>query len=252
MLRILNIYKSFPYQADPVLSNIDLTIKKGEFCIILGGNGSGKTTLLKTILGEYQPDSGNIYLGQKCITDLPPYMRAKYISSVVQDVSRGTVADMTLLENITLSLLRGKRSNLCFYKNSEQKIIKIIKEMELGLEKYINTKMEHLSGGQKQTIATLMGMLSDAELLLLDEHTSALDPKTQKLLMSYTNRKVQELGLTTLMVTHNVEDAVKYGDRLVMLHHGRVVMDVKGKAKAELSKENVLQLYHNIEDKEGL
>ena len=252
MLKISNIYKSFSSQAEPVLSNIDLTIKNGEFCIILGGNGSGKTTLLKIILGEYQPDSGNVYLGKKCITNMHPYKRAMYISSVVQDVSRGAVAEMTLLENITLSLLRGKYSKLCFYKRREQEITKIISEIGLGLEKYIHTKMEFLSGGQKQTIATLMGMLSDTELLLLDEHTSALDPKTQKLLMEYTDKKIKSLGLTTLMVTHNIEDAIKYGDRLVMLHHGKVVLDVKGHSKASLTKENLLQLYHNIEDKMGL
>ena len=252
MLKISNLYKSFASQAEPVLSNIDLTIKKGEFCIILGGNGSGKTTLLKTILGEYQPDSGNVFLEKKCITDMQPYQRARYISSVVQDVYRGTVAEMTLLENITLSLLRGKNSNLCFYKNREKEITEIISEIGLGLEKYIHTPMERLSGGQKQTIAILMGMLSETELLLLDEHTSALDPKTQRLLMEYTEKKVKSLGLTTLMVTHNIDDAIKYGDRLVMLHHGKVVLDVEGANKDVLTKEKLLQLYHSIEDQLGL
>ena len=252
MLKISNLYKSFASQAEPVLSNIDLTIKKGEFCIILGGNGSGKTTLLKTILGEYQPDSGNVFLEKKCITDMQPYQRARYISSVVQDVSRGTVAEMTLLENITLSLLRGKNSRLCFYKNQEKEITEIIAEIGLGLEKYIHTPMERLSGGQKQTIAILMGMLSETELLLLDEHTSALDPKTQRLLMEYTEKKVKSLGLTTLMVTHNIDDAIKYGDRLVMLHHGKVVLDVEGANKDVLTKEKLLQLYHSIEDQLGL
>lgn len=246
MLKIVNLCKSFSSQTEPVLSGIDLTLNKGEFCVILGGNGSGKTTLLKTILGEYRPDAGIICLGQQNITNMLPYRRAQYISVVGQDVNNGIISNMTLLENMTLSMLRGKYANLCFYKKREEEISKIVKEIGLGLEKYMHSKMQLLSGGQKQAIATLMGMLSGTELLLLDEHTSALDPKTQKVLMEYTDKKVKSLGLTTLMVTHNIEDAMHYGDRLVMLCKGKISLDVKGKVKASLTKENILHLYHNI------
>jgi putative ABC transport system ATP-binding protein len=248
MLNITNLYKSFPLRSEPVLGGINLSVISGEFCVIIGSNGSGKSTLFKTILGEYEADEGSIYLDTLCMNKLHLHQRAPYISSVVQNIVKGTVDDMTLLENLVLSYLRGKAPALKFYDHYEQKMYKIIAELGIGLERYLYSPIHLLSGGQRQIIATLMSMISDTKLLLLDEHTSALDPKTQRILMEYTSAKIQELGITTLMITHDFDDAIEYGNRLLMMHHGKIVLDIDGRAKKNLTKSQLLHLFHNIQD----
>ncbi|MDR2780924.1 MAG: ATP-binding cassette domain-containing protein [Holosporaceae bacterium] len=233
MLKIDNITKSFAGVFEPVLKGVDLSLKEGEFCTIIGANGSGKSTLLKIISGEHQADSGKI-------------QRNGEISQVVQDVNKGTIPSMTMLENIALS--RMKKPSFSFYNRCKSEVVDKIKSLNIGLEKFVNQPLGALSGGQRQTIATLMAINSGGKILLLDEHTSALDPKMQTMLMEYTAKSVREHRLTTLMITHNLDDAVKYGDRLIMMHKGRIVVDVKGRKKAELKIQSLLEMFHKIED----
>jgi putative ABC transport system ATP-binding protein len=233
MLKINNIKKSFSGIFEPVLKGINFSLKKGEFCIVIGANGSGKSTLLKIISGEYFADSGEVRRGGD-------------VSQVVQDVNKGTIPSMTMLENIALS--RMKTPRFSFYKRHRNEILDRIKSLNIGLERFIDQPLSVLSGGQRQTIATLMALSSGSEILLLDEHTSALDPKMQLLLMEYTAKSVRELGLATLMITHNMEDAVKYGDRLIMMHKGRIVADLSGREKSSLKIQSLLEMFHKFED----
>ncbi len=245
MLLIKDLSKSFS-DVSPTLCGINLHIQKGQFCVIIGSNGSGKSTLLKTISGEHQVDMGSIFISEKDVTDMPIHKRSMWISSVTQDISKGTIEHMTLLENIMLSLMRSKKSTFAFYSHDTKPIIKAIQELNLGLETYLHSPLGTLSGGQRQAIATLMAILSNPDILLLDEHTSALDPKIQQKLMKYTASKIKENGLTSLMVTHNLSDALRYGDRLIMIHRGKIVMDVSD--KSFLDQESLLQKFHEYED----
>jgi putative ABC transport system ATP-binding protein len=233
MLEINNITKSFPGVFDPVLNGISLSLRNGEFCTIIGANGSGKSTLLKIISGEHTSDSGTI-------------SRDGDVSQVVQDVNKGTIPAMTILENIALAQM--KYPCFAFYKRFRNEVMKKIIDLNIGLEKFIDQPLGCLSGGQRQVIATLMALNSGSKILLLDEHTSALDPKMQILLMEYTSRSVRELGLTTLMITHNMEDAVKYGNRLIMMHRGKIVTDMSGKEKSKLTIQALLNMFHEFED----
>jgi putative ABC transport system ATP-binding protein len=214
MLQLKKITKSFPGVFEPVLKSIDLSLEKGEFCVVIGANGSGKSTMLKVISGEYAADSGEV-------------VRQGSVSEVVQDVGKGTVPSLTLLENLAMSQMRCKRPRFAFYERYRCDVIEMIKSLNIGLEKHIDQPLGTLSGGQRQTIATLMALRAGGQILLLDEHTSALDPKMQVMLMEYTARSVIETGLTTLMITHKMDDAIKYGNRLIMLHKGKIVMDIK-------------------------
>ena len=237
MLNLKNIVKTFAGSFKPVLSNLNLHLSKGEFCIIIGSNGSGKSTLMKSISGEYAINSGEIILDKRAI-----------IANVTQDINKGTIPEMSLLENMVLSGLLGKNASFSFYKNKSSKIIEIAKELGIGLESYIDRPLKHLSGGQRQMIATLMAISSSPDLLLLDEHTSALDPKMQNLLMEYTAKAIEKNKITTLMITHKLDDAIRYGDRLIMLHQGKVVFDVRGKEKHSLKIDQLLALFHSYED----
>jgi putative ABC transport system ATP-binding protein len=233
MLKISNVTKSFSGVFEPVLKGIDLSLKEGEFCTLIGANGSGKSTLLKIISGEYLADSGEIRRNGK-------------VSQVVQEVNKGTIPSMTMLENIALICV--KTSHFSFYKRHKNEIMDKIRFLNIGLEKFVDQPLSVLSGGQRQTIATLMALNSGSKILLLDEHTSALDPKMQMMLMEYTAKSVRELGFTTLMITHNMEDAVKYGDRLIMMHKGRIVVDLKGREKSNLKIQSLLEMFHKFED----
>jgi putative ABC transport system ATP-binding protein len=233
MLKLTSIVKSFSGIFEPVLKEIDLTLKEGEFCTVVGANGSGKSTLLKIISGEYTADSGEI----KCAGD---------VAQVVQDVGKGTIPFMTMLENVALGQMKTPR--FAFYKRHKSEIVEKIRFLNIGLEQFIDQPIGVLSGGQRQIIATLMAMNSGGKILLLDEHTSALDPTMQALLMEYTAKSVHELGLTTFMITHNVQDAIKYGDRLIMMHKGCIVLDLKGREKAALKVQSLLSLFRKFEE----
>jgi len=246
MLILENVTKSFPQIPEPVLKSVSLTINKGEYCIILGSNGSGKSTLLKSISGEYKIDSGRILLAGRNITKQPIHTRAEYISSVAQDIAKGTIQDMTLLENMALSRKRGQKASYQFYKNQATSIENDIKMLDLGLEKFLHSNMSSLSGGQRQSIATLMALIPEPSLLLLDEHTSALDPRSREKVMGFTDRYIKQHNLTTLMITHNIEDAVKYGSRLIIMHHGEVVYDIKRAEKSAITTHKILEILHEI------
>ena len=233
MIELKNVKKSFANNFKPVLDSIDLTVNSGDFCVLIGANGSGKSTLLKVISGKYSCDSGTVICKDS-------------ISQVEQDVNAGCIPEMTLLENIALSM--STRPKLAFYSRNAKEIIEKIKSLNIGLEEYLNQPLKTLSGGQRQTIATLAAITSGRKILLLDEHTSALDPKMQALLMEYTAKLVTELGLTTLMITHKMDDAIKYGNRLIMLHQGKIVLDVAGSDKRSLKTTDLLQLFHKYED----
>lgn len=233
MLTIKNVKKSFPDLFAPVLNGIDLSLKPGDFCTLIGANGCGKSTLLKLISGEYTADSGSVETNGK-------------VAQVVQDVNLGTIPDMTLLENI--ALIGTQKPRFSFYKRYKNQTIQKLKGLNISLEDYIDKPLKTLSGGQRQMVATLMAMTSGCKILLLDEHTSALDPKMQHLLMEYTASQVAKLGLTSLMITHRMDDAIKYGNRLVMLHKGKIVLDVSGAEKQTLKAKELIKLFHKYED----
>lgn len=248
MLEIRNLTKSFPLKSEPVLDSINFTLEKEEFCIILGSNGSGKSTLLKTIMGEYKQDKGKIILNGKNISKMPIFKRASLISSVEQNISKGTIGEMSLLENMVLSYLRGKKPTTKLVGDYSLEMYKIIKDLGMGLEKYLYSPIEKLSGGQRQIIATVMAGMSGSKLLLLDEHTSALDPKSRIKLMKYSADKIASSKITTLMVTHDLHDALEYGDRLVIMSHGRIIEDFSAREKASLTKEYLMRIFQSAEE----
>jgi putative ABC transport system ATP-binding protein len=237
MLEIKNITKAFPGTERPVLRQINLRVGTGEFCVVLGSNGSGKSTLLKLISGEYSPDNGQVlFFGE------PPCKYAHAVASVTQDISLGTLPEMTLLENLVLSSLSNKSAKLSGYQAYGDMFRGILKE--LNLEQSLNSPLMGLSGGQRQLIATIMAIISKPKLLLLDEHTSALDLKMQRYVMDYTARAVREEKLTTLMITHNFEDAIRYGNQLILIHEGTIVFSCSGKEKESLTIDDLLLHFH--------
>ena len=237
MLKISNIYKTFSGNCSPVLNGVSLELVSGDFCVLIGSNGSGKSTLLKSIDAEYKLDKGKIVTDSNAL-----------IASVSQDINKGTIAEMTLLENMVLSGLLGKKASFTFYQKKIEEIKLLIQELGMGLEAYIDKPLNILSGGQRQMIATLMAISSKPDILLLDEHTSALDPKTQDLLMKYTANAINENNITSIMITHKLNDALCYGNRLIMLHQGQIVFDVKNKEKEALTIDDLLSLFHQYED----
>lgn len=248
MLKIQNITHKYPFHFEPILNHLDFELKKNSFCVIIGSNGSGKSTLLKTISGELKPQKGKIIFNQKNITSMPIHKRAQFLSNVTQDLTKGTIAEMTLLENMSLSFMRGQKAPFSTFEKLEQFFLSELKSYALGLEKYIHTKLSNLSGGQRQLAALVMACLSPPQLLLLDEHSSALDPKTSQNLMLFTADLIKKHHITTLMVTHNLNDAILYGDRIIMLHKGKIVFDLKDEAKKALNVKDLLDLFHHFEN----
>lgn len=245
MLKLTNITKSFPGVFEPILKEINLELEQGDFCVIIGANGSGKSTLMKVISGEHAADSGDVIIKGQPFTNRE---RDQLIASVIQDVNKGTIPEMTLLENMALSKMRTEKAGFGFYSRYEDELAKQIKGLGIGLESYINQPLSMLSGGQRQMVATIMAVSSKPSILLLDEHTSALDPKMQKTLMDYTASAIAEHKLTSLMITHRLDDAIRYGNRLIMLHRGAIVFDISGEDKATLSVAELLTLFHKYED----
>jgi putative ABC transport system ATP-binding protein len=242
MLKLVNVCKTFPKQPLPILNNINLELAEGDFCILLGNNGSGKSTLMRCIAGEHSINNGQIIINKQDVTQQD---RSPFIASVTQDINAGTIAEMTLLENMVLSQMRTKSSHLHFYRHKQVEISFLIKSLQLGLEYYLNKPMQHLSGGQRQIIATLMAINSAPQILLLDEHTSALDPATQQLLMEYTATNITNHKITTIMVTHKLETAMRYGNRMIILNKGNIVLNVKDKEKHDLTIEEILAIFNN-------
>ena len=248
MLDIVNVQKTFnpgTINEKKALNGIDLHLDDGDFVTVIGGNGAGKSTMLNMIAGVYPVDSGSIVVDGIDITKLPEYKRAKYLGRVFQDPMTGTAADMQIEENLALAARRGKfRSLRVGITAKERKEYKeLLKILDLGLEERLTAKVGLLSGGQRQALTLLMATLKKPKLLLLDEHTAALDPKTAKKVLDITEEIVAKDNLMTIMITHNMADAIRVGNRLIMMHEGRVVVDVKGEEKKKLTIEQLLQLF---------
>lgn len=250
MLEITNLQKTFnpgTVNAKTALRGLNLTLDDGDFVTVIGGNGAGKSTLLNAISGVWKPDYGKIELDGVDITGMPEHKRAKFLGRVFQDPMKGTAPDMEIAENLAIASKRGLKRKLRWgVKISDRRQYReLLSSLELGLEDRLSTKVGLLSGGQRQAITLLMATLNRPKLLLLDEHTAALDPKTAAKVLELTDKIVSENNLTTLMITHNMHDAIKYGNRLIMMHEGNVVVDVRGEEKQKLTIEQLLKLFES-------
>lgn len=254
MLRIDSITKSFENELGEVknvFNGLNLNIEQGDFISIIGSNGAGKSTLLDTITGNITPDSGKINIDGKDITNMPKYKRGSFISKVYQNPSIGTAPSMTVFENLSMADNKGKSFGFSLGLNKKRKEYyrSLLKELGLGIENQMDTEVKSLSGGQRQCLALIMATLNKPKVLLLDEHTAALDPKTSKIIMNKTREIVEKNGISTLMITHNLQDAINYGNRLIMLHNGEILLDVKGEEKRELTPEKLLKVFNREEIK---
>ena len=254
MLEIKNVTKIFNLTGNKedtrvALDNVSLNIKDGDFVTIIGGNGSGKSTLMNIITGVLTPENGKVLLNDKDITNITEYKRAPYFGRVFQDPMLGTAGDMSVIENLEIAYRRGKRNGLRWgFKKSHVELFKEeLKKFDLGLETRLYQKVKLLSGGQRQALTLLMAVMANPQILLLDEHTAALDPKTARKVLELTNKIVRENNMTTLMVTHNMKDALTYGDRLIMFHLGHIILDVKGEEKKKLTPEDLLKMFEEAD-----
>lgn len=255
MLEIKNLCKVFNKNTaneNILFDNLNLTVDSGDFVTFIGSNGAGKSTLLNIIAGSIQEDGGSISLDGKRICGIPEYKRASGIGRVFQDPSMGTAPDMTILENLSLAYNKGKTFGLGFgvSKKNISMFKKLLAELNLGLEDKLYTKVGLLSGGQRQALSLISAVMSKPELLLLDEHTAALDPKTSETITEITEKIVNENKTTTLMVTHNLNHAVKLGNRLIMMHRGEIVLDIWGEDKKNLTTDKLLKCFDNVQNKE--
>ena len=248
MVRLENITKIFSkgtIDEKVAINGITLHIRKGDFITIIGSNGAGKTTVLNLTAGTFAPDEGDIFIDDSRVTRLPEHRRAKYLGRIFQDPLMGTAATMTIEENLAMADLRGQIRGLRWGIKKERRdhYRGILKMLDLGLETRLKDTVSLLSGGQRQSLTLLMVTLSLPKLLLLDEHTAALDPKTAQRVMGLTQMIIEENNLTTVMVTHNMQQAIKYGNRMIMLHEGKVQFDIEGKEKSALTVEEVVKRF---------
>ena len=249
MLEVKNIYKTFnpgTVNEKHALNGVSLELKEGDFVTVIGSNGAGKSTLLNAIAGLWMIDSGSICIDGNDITRLPDYKRARYIGRVFQDPMQGSAATMQIEENMALAARRGKkrtlRKGIC--QSEREKYREMLKELNLGLEERLTSKVGLLSGGQRQALTLLMATMEKPRLLLLDEHTAALDPKTAAKVLELTEKLVNDNHLTTFMVTHNMRDALKYGNRLIMMCDGKIIFDVEGEEKKKLEVKDLLEKFN--------
>ena len=248
MLKIENVKKVFnpnTVNEKVALNGLNLELKPGDFVTVIGGNGAGKSTMLNAVAGVYSVDEGHIYIDGVDVTKLPEYKRAKFIGRVFQDPMMGTAATMQIEENLALAARRGAARTLRagITKQERESYREQLSILGLGLEDRMTAKVGLLSGGQRQALTLLMATLKKPKLLLLDEHTAALDPKTAAKVLETTQKIVEKSNLTTLMITHNMRDAIAYGNRLIMMYDGRVVVDVSGEEKKNLTVEQLLNLF---------
>ena len=255
MLKITNLQKTFnagTVNEKVALQGLELTLQDGDFVTVIGGNGAGKSTLLNAIAGVWKPDCGTIEIDGTDVTYMPEHQRAKFLGRVFQDPMKGTAPDMEIVENLSIAARRGTKRKLIWgIKKAEREQYKeLLATLGLGLETRLTTKVGLLSGGQRQAITLLMATLERPKLLLLDEHTAALDPKTAAKVLEITDQLVSENKLTTLMITHNMHDAITHGNRLIMMHEGRIVVDVAGEEKKKLTINQLLALFEKASGKE--
>ncbi len=255
MLDIQEIYKTF----DPgtvnekrALKGLSLKLNEGDFVTVIGGNGAGKSTMLNAIAGVWPVDSGKIIIDGTDVSNLPEHKRAKYIGRVFQDPRIGTAATMQIDENLALAsrrgLSRGLQSNLS--KEEREHYKDMLKILDLGLEDRLTTKVGLLSGGQRQALTLLMATIEKPKVLLLDEHTAALDPKTAAKVLSATDKIVTQNNLTTVMITHNMKDAIVHGNRLIMMNEGNIILDIAGEEKKNLTVEDLLHQFEKVSGQE--
>lgn len=239
------IYGKGSALAHEVFKDFSLKIKTHEFVTVIGGNGAGKSTLMNIISGDVRIDSGSILLDEKDVTHLQPYERASLISRVFQDPLLGSYADLSIEENLSVANSRGKTRGLipALNKPLREKFRAILADLGIGLENRLQDKMGLLSGGQRQAVSLLMATLQPAKILLLDEHTAALDPKMEQLVLSLTQRLVNEFKLTALMITHCMKQALEYGTRTLIMHHGKVVRDLEGEARHALESDELIAYF---------
>jgi len=251
MLEIQNLYKTFnagTVNEKVALAGIDLTLHDGDFCTVIGSNGAGKSTMLNAVAGVFPIDSGAIRIDGTDVTALPEHRRAAEVGRVFQDPMMGTAATMQIVENLALAARRGRRRGLRpgITRAERESYRAQLAALELGLEDRMTTKVGLLSGGQRQALTLLMATLRRPKLLLLDEHTAALDPATASKVLALTDKIVNEHHLTTLMITHNMKDAIRHGNRLIMMNEGRIILDVAGEEKTKLTKADLLQKFADL------
>ena len=255
MLELKNIHKVFnpgTINEKRAIQNLSFTLNDGDFVTVIGGNGAGKSTMLNLIAGVYTADAGSIVLDGADITKLPEYKRAKLLGRVFQDPMMGTAGNMGIEENLAMAYRRGRTRTLRWgISNEEREFYKEkLQMLDLGLEGRLTSKVRLLSGGQRQALTLLMATLQNPRLLLLDEHTAALDPKTAHKVLTLTEKIISENRLSTLMVTHNMKDAIRYGNRLVMMHEGNIIYDVSGEEKANLQVSDLLARFEAVSNGE--
>ena len=252
MRHITKVFNKGSVDEKVALNDLSLTLNDGEFVTVIGGNGAGKSTMQNAICGTWLPDSGQILLDGVDVTALPEHKRANYLGRVYQDPMTGTAAGLQIEENLALAARRGQKRTLRMgIRNREREEYRqLLAPLGLGLETRLAAKVGTLSGGQRQALTLLMATLKKPKLLLLDEHTAALDPRTAAKVMELTEKIVTENRLTTLMITHNMRDAIRYGSRLVMLHEGRVILDISGEEKQKLTVPDLLALFSKVSGQE--
>ena len=248
MLEIQNVSKTFnagTVNQKTALNGLNLKLNEGDFVTVIGGNGAGKSTMLNAVAGVWPVDMGKIIIDGKDITRLPEHKRARFIGRVFQDPMMGTAATMQIEENLALAARRGQSRSLRpgITRTEREQYRELLKILDLGLEDRLTSKVGLLSGGQRQALTLLMAALKKPKLLLLDEHTAALDPKTAAKVLALSDRIVEENHLTTMMVTHNMKDAIAHGNRLIMMYDGKIVIDVSGEDKKKLTVPDLLALF---------
>jgi len=248
MLKVKSVHKTFnigSVNEKTALAGVDLQLKPGDFVTVIGGNGAGKSTLLNVIAGVFPVDAGNICLDGTILNNQAEHQRAGFMGRVFQDPLMGTAAAMTIEENLAMAFRRGKKRRLRWGLNSKGKQFfrQQLAQLGLGLEERLSSKVGLLSGGQRQALTLLMATITEPKLLLLDEHTAALDPKTAQKVLRLTDKIIDEHSLTTLMVTHNMKDALKHGNRIIMMHDGKIILDLKHEEKRQAKVEDLLQMF---------
>ena len=255
MLELINVCKTFnpgTVNAKVALSDLNLKLNDGDFVTVIGGNGAGKSTMLNAIAGSFLIDSGSITIDGQNITNLPEHKRAAFLGRVFQDPMMGTAPTMQIEDNLALAARRGKRRGLRWgvTKAERADYQERLRALDLGLEDRMTAKVGLLSGGQRQALTLLMAALQKPKLLLLDEHTAALDPRTAAKVLELSDRIVQEHNLTTLMITHNMKDAIAHGNRLIMMDAGHIVVDISGEEKKKLTVPDLLALFSHASGSE--
>ena len=248
MLELRDVYKTFnkgTINEKHALNGVSLTLREGDFVTVIGGNGAGKSTMLNAVAGVWPVDSGSILIDGQDVTALPEHKRAPVLGRVFQDPMTGTAANMQIIENLAMAARRGRSRTLRWgiTRQERTEYQTLLKTLELGLEYRMTVRVGLLSGGQRQALTLLMATLRQPKLLLLDEHTAALDPKTAAKVLRLTRQLVEENHLTALMVTHNMKDALQYGNRIIMMHEGRIIIDVDSETKKSLRVEDLLRMF---------